>query len=230
MSDERPKPKYGELAPPGWSWQPPAPPANDSDVPTPSGAGPYGEPGPATGTPSAPTTHGGSDGSSRPAAPYSAPPQPYAPPGGHPGAYPGAGQGLPPGAGPGSTAPKPVNTVDVAVTGILLFLGVLLSASMLPALFDFNSVLAQAATAQGYTGFEASSASSTAGIIAAVVTIVLQLLAIVIGVRRIQRRRLAFPFVLGLGILTFAVWIAAIVFAFFNDPAFMQQVMSTTAP
>ncbi|UFS59876.1 DUF6264 family protein [Subtercola endophyticus] len=225
MSDERPKPKYGELAPPGWTWQPPAPPANDSDVPATSGVGPYGAPGPAAGSPG---TSG--DSPSGPAAPYSAPPQPYAPPTGHSGAYPGTGQGTGTGTGPGTTAPKPINTVDVAVTGVLLFLGVLLSASMLPALFDFNTVLAQAAAAQGYTGFEASSSSSTAGIIAAVVTIVLQLLAIVIGVRRLQRRKLAFPFVLGLGILTFAVWIAAIVFAFFSDPAFLQQVMSTKAP
>jgi hypothetical protein len=190
MVDERPKPKYGELAPEGWSWTPPAPAANDSDVPAPVAD----------------------------AAPYSAPPQPY------PAPEPYSNQALP----TSMATPKPVNTVDVAVTSLLLFVGVLLSASMLPSLFDFNTVLIQAAAMQGYGSFAPSAAANTAGVVAGVVTILLQVLAIVIGVRRLQRRKLAFPFVLGFGILAFAVWVAAITFAFFNDPTFMQQVMSST--
>jgi hypothetical protein len=201
MSDQRPKPKYGELAPEGWSWTPPAPPVG-SDVPVPSTVtSPQGTPRP----PSTPT-----------APPYSEAPTPY------PGPPPSHRSNDMPG------ARKPLNTVDVAITSLLLFIGVLLSASMLPALFDFNTVLIQAAAVQGYGSFAPSAAANTAGAIAGVVTIILQVLAIVVGVRRLQRRKLAFPLVLVFGIVTFAVWVAAITYAFFNDPAFIQQVMSTT--
>ena len=38
MTDERPKPKYGELAPEGWVWQPPQQATPDADVPSASPA------------------------------------------------------------------------------------------------------------------------------------------------------------------------------------------------
>jgi hypothetical protein len=50
VTDERPKPKYGELAPEGWVWQPPKP--AEPDTPN-DGAGPTGA-NPASGAPSAP--------------------------------------------------------------------------------------------------------------------------------------------------------------------------------
>ncbi|GGF27192.1 DUF6264 family protein [Subtercola lobariae] len=204
MSDDRPKPKYGELAPEGWTWTPPAPPA-ESDVPVPSGS----QQDPGAEAPRDDT---------RSAAPYSAPLTPYPRT---------TGSSISANSGD-NPARKPVNTIDVVATGLLLLVGVLLSASTIPALFNLNPVLTQAAAMQGYGSFAPSEAAHTAGTIAGVVTIILQLLAIVVGVRRLQRRKLAFVWVLLFGIVTFAVWIAAITYAFFNDPAFVQQIMSTT--
>ncbi|QWT23731.1 hypothetical protein KPL76_13740 [Subtercola sp. PAMC28395] len=110
------------------------------------------------------------------------------------------------------------------MTSLLLFFGLLFSASMIPALFDFNTVLIQAATAQGYTAFASSAAANTMGIVAGVVTIILQLVSIVISVRRLSQRKLAFPVPLVIGVVTFALWVGAITFAFFNDPSFVQQI------
>ncbi|MEF2978256.1 DUF6264 family protein [Subtercola sp. YIM 133946] len=209
MVDERPKPKYGELAPEGWTWQPPAPPANDSDVPAPAA----GQAAPGDGS-------GSGTGTGTPPPPYSAPPQPYAPPGQY---------GAPHGGGvnPGTGATKPLNIADVAITAFLLFVGVLLSASMVPTLFDFNRILNQAAAAQGYGTITPSAGADTAGAVVGVVSIILQLVAIVWSVRRLQRRKLASPIVIVIGIVTFALWVGVIAFAFFSDPAFLQQVMST---
>ncbi|TIH37149.1 DUF6264 family protein [Subtercola vilae] len=219
MPDERPRPKYGELAPEGWQWTPPAPPAG-SDVPVPSGES-TGRPADAEPRSADPRATGTStDGRyGGPAAPYSGAPRPYSP-------APHGRDGL-----TGTAAgQRPVRVGDVAFTALILFLGVLFSASMLPALFDFNTVLAQAAALQGYGTYTASAAASTAGVIAGVVTIMLQLGSIVVCVRRIAVRRLAFPFALIFGVATFLAWVVAISFAFFNDPSFAQQLMTRPTP
>ncbi|WP_253202057.1 DUF6264 family protein [Subtercola sp. PAMC28395] len=194
MVDDRPRPKYGELAPEGWSWQPPAPPqgADSGQGRTPSNGGAdsqYGQPAPSAPSPAPP-------GSRDPSGETSAP----------------------------AGAPRPIRAVDLSVTSLLLFFGLLFSASMIPALFDFNTVLIQAATAQGYTAFASSAAANTMGIVAGVVTIILQLVSIVISVRRLSQRKLAFPVPLVIGVVTFALWVGAITFAFFNDPSFVQQI------
>ncbi|CAN5280550.1 hypothetical protein BH09ACT6_BH09ACT6_21050 [soil metagenome] len=202
MVDDRPKPKYGELAPEGWTWKPPAP--QDSDVPVAAGA-------PGSGNPS-----GDARGTTPPPPPGQVPPR----------------FGVASNARPDEPrsdrnpvgGPQPIRAVDLSVTSLLLFLGVLCSASMLPALFDFSTVLAQAAAAQGYGSFAPSAAANTMGVVAGIVTIVLQLLSIVVSVRRISRRKLAFPVPLAIGVVTFVVWVAAITFAFFNDPSFVQQI------
>ncbi|RFA20021.1 DUF6264 family protein [Subtercola boreus] len=204
MVDNRPKPKYGELAPEGWEWKPPAPPAG-SDVPVPAAAGgdgqaPVGQPG--AGVP----PHG-------PTAPYSA------------AARSGYGAGA---QGAGSSPTFKLG--DAIATGALLFIGVLVSASMIPALFDFTTVLAQAAALQGYSDFSASSTTQSVGIGVGVATIILNLLSIVLSVRRVQRRRVAFFIPLIFGAVTFALWIGAITFAFCNDPGFVQSLTSTVAP
>ncbi|MFC6172654.1 DUF6264 family protein [Subtercola frigoramans] len=194
MVDERPKPKYGELAPEGWSWQPPAPPPGSD-----SSQGPT-------------SSDGGADSRHAQPGPHAPPPVP-------------SGSRDPYGATSAPAgAPRPIRAVDLSVTSLLLFFGLLFSASMIPALFDFNTVLIQAATAQGYTAFAPSAAANTMGIVAGVVTIVLQLVSIVVSVRRLSRRKLAFPVPILVGVVTFALWVGAITFAFFNDPSFVQQI------
>jgi hypothetical protein len=44
VTDERPKPKYGELAPEGWVWKPPADPAHDETPDAPAQPGASGAP------------------------------------------------------------------------------------------------------------------------------------------------------------------------------------------
>ncbi|RFA14077.1 hypothetical protein B7R22_10695 [Subtercola boreus] len=206
MVDDRPKPKYGELAPEGWEWKPPAPPAS-ADVPVPAAGS------------AAPSPYGGSS------LPPAGQPRPYSPLNGQDAApkYGAAASG----------SPRRLNTADVVATGVLLFFGILLSASMVPALFDFNTVLGQAAAMQGYGSFTASSAAQTVGTAAGVVTVILNLASIILSVRRVQRRRIAFFIPLIFGAVTFAVWIGAITFAFFSDPSFLNQITAvtgTTAP
>lgn len=58
MTDERPKPKYGELAPEGWVWKPPQPAAPDADDTASPASAPVGSsarPSPASSTPAAPS-------------------------------------------------------------------------------------------------------------------------------------------------------------------------------
>ncbi|RFA09755.1 hypothetical protein B7R54_11455 [Subtercola boreus] len=210
MVDDRPKPKYGELAPEGWEWKPPAPPAG-ADVPVPAAGGT--QPG------SAPSPYGGQ------AVPPTGQPRPYSPLNGQ--------DSAPKYGATAAGAPRRLNTADVVATGVLLFFGILLSASMVPALFDFNTVLGQAAAMQGYGSFAASSAAQTVGTVAGVLTVILNLGSIILSVRRVQRRRIAFFIPLVFGAVTFVVWIGAITFAFFSDPSFLQEITAvtgTTAP
>ncbi|PPF82992.1 hypothetical protein C5B96_08630 [Subtercola sp. Z020] len=200
-SDDRPKPQYGELAPEGWEWKPPAPPEG-SDVPVPDQAA---RPVPGYGG-DAPGSGAGRDG--RGEAPY-----------------PGA-----PGGNGALGRPSAPHRGDIIATSLLLFLSILFSASMVPALFDFTTVLRQAAAMQGYEGFSASPSTQTAGFVAGVATIILNLASIVISVRRVQRQKLAFFVPIVFGVVTFAVWIGVISFAFFNDPGFLQSVTSTPRP
>ena len=201
MVDNRPKPKYGELAPEGWVWKPPAPPQS-ADVPVPSAA---------PDAPTAPPPYQGAPGWSAP--PTSQPPAPY---------------GAPGGASPHPVPPQPLRLGDSVATGLLLFVGILVSASMIPALFDFNAVLAQAAAMQGYGAYSPSEASRNVGVVAGVATIILNLGSIVLSVRRIQRHRIAFFVPLAFGAVTFIVWTVAITFAYFNDPTFLQNLTTPT--
>lgn len=206
MVDNRPKPKYGELAPEGWVWKPPVPPES-ADVPVPA-ATPGGSEGSRTtgGGPAVPPPYSGPARWSTP--PSSQAPAPY--------------RGTP------APGPQGIRAGDAVATGLLLFLGILLSASMIPALFDFNSVLAQAAAMQGYDSFSPAAATQNVGVVAGVATVILNLASIVLSVRRVQRHRIAFYMPLIFGAVTFIVWTSAITFAYFSDPSFLQNLTTPT--
>jgi hypothetical protein len=63
--DERPRPQYGEYAPEGWSWQPPA----EADAPGGTPPAPAPEPAPAPALKSAPPADGDAEASTRRTAP-----------------------------------------------------------------------------------------------------------------------------------------------------------------
>ncbi len=198
MTDERPKPKYGELAPEGWVWQPPqeAQPAEVPDAgtsPSPSVGGPGATaPGPAAGTWPAPST----------------------PPVAGPAPQPGARAGTAAGSG----------TVDRIVTIALLGFGLLSTVNSVVSLLTLRDLMQQFMDMQGIDGVYSAPAAGAIGATVAVILIVVYALTAIVSVRRLRAHKLAFFVPIIGAVLSLIALFIGIAMAVAGDPAIMDSL------
>ena len=197
MTDERPKPKYGELAPDGWVWQPPqeARPDPTLDAGDPSSA-PAAVPGA-----SAPGT-----------APWPAPSTPPAP-----GAAPQPGAPAPAARGGGGTA-------DRVATIALLGFGLLSTVNSVVSLLGIRDLMQQFMDLQGIAGTYTAPNAGTIGATSAVILIVVFALTAVVSVQRLRAHRLAFFVPIIGAVLGFVTLFIALAMALVGDPAIMDAL------
>ncbi|WP_066040430.1 DUF6264 family protein [Herbiconiux solani] len=202
MSDERPKPKYGELAPEGWSWTPPKDPAAEEAE---AGAG-AGMPG--TGT-TASGKGASATGASTPAkAPRQAaarqptPPPPY---------------------NPAAAAMPDRKRGDMIATFLLLAAGVISTTNTVVSMLQLPAVMQQVMDIYKIDGaYAGTSTAQTAGSVGAALLVLIFALTVYISVRRLRVNKLTFFVPLIGAVLSFAVSTACIAIAFFADPALVQ--------
>jgi hypothetical protein len=199
MTDERPKPKYGELAPEGWSWTPPKDPAAEEPE---AGAG-------ATGSgPSAPAAPGSA--ASGPASRQAAARQPTPPP---------------PPYNPAAAAMPDRKRGDMIATFLLLAAGVISTTNTVVSMLQLPAVMQQVMDIYKLDGaYAGTSTAQTAGSVGAALLVLIFALTVYISVRRLRVNKLTFFVPLIGAVLSFAVSTACIAIAFFADPALVQGV------
>jgi hypothetical protein len=210
VTDERPKPKYGELAPEGWVWQPPkeatpdpvpegeAPPA-PAPVARPSGRPPIDPRWPAPDARAARSSTGAPSGD------------------------------LAPGAEPSDVpAPKRGLAVDVNITIVLLVLGTLSVGSSVATLLDLNGYMTTAGAAFGLGGYPANEVTRITGVTGAVLHVLLIAGTVWLSIRRIKRQMLAFWVPLTAAVVSFLITCICVAIAFSQAPELLDSL--TTLP
>ncbi|MBF4574023.1 hypothetical protein ITJ64_16035 [Herbiconiux sp. VKM Ac-1786] len=210
MTDERPKPKYGELAPEGWVWQPPkeatpdpvpeneAPPA-PAPVARPSGRPPVDPRWPAPDARAARSSTGAPSGDPATGAEPSDVP-----------------------------APKRGLTVDVNITIVLLVLGTLSVGSSVATLLDLNGYMTTAGATFGLGGYPANEVTRITGVTGAVLHVLLIAGTVWLSIRRIKRQKLAFWVPLTAAIVSFLITCVCVAIAFSQAPELLDSL--TTLP
>ncbi|MFB2556563.1 DUF6264 family protein [Herbiconiux liangxiaofengii] len=206
MTDDRPKPKYGELAPEGWVWQPPK----------------EAEPDP--GVEAAP------DASSKrsavsPAAP-SAPAGPASP-------STDARSGGPANADPaGIPAPAPARkrAVDVNITIVLLVLGVLSVGSSVATLLDLNGYMTTAGATFGLGAYPANEVTRITGVTGAVLHVLLLAATVWWSIRRIRSQKLAFFVPIIGAVVSFLLTCVCVAIAFSQAPELLDALSTFPTP
>jgi hypothetical protein len=219
VTDERPKPKYGELAPPGWVWKPPTDP--DADAPdagdTESGVGARGTTssgsGAASTTPPAP---GDADDRARaswpaPTTPPQAPrdtrvPDARAQPGEQP------------------AAPRTLLGGDIAITVILLSIGFLITASWVPFLLDLAGSIQLYLSQQDLGTYTADDVARSVGTVGAVLQVLLLATATTLAVFRIRAGKRAFFIPLAAGVVGIIITFTCTAIALASDEALMSSL------
>ena len=218
MSDERPKPKYGELAPEGWVWQPPKPPTDDADA-TAEGQAPGASP------------HAGPSGRFGEASAPGQAPRPVGRPA--PTRQPASGALTPkPGPTPATLpdgSPKPVNVGDLVATVILLVIGFIATANSVSGLLSLSTIIQQVLDMQGVdVAYTATAAAGVLGSIGSVGLVLLYGAAVWLSVRAIRLRRLAFFIPLAIAVLSFMLLFFVLILAFFADGAVVHAMFDAT--
>ncbi|MCS5715282.1 DUF6264 family protein [Herbiconiux sp. CPCC 205716] len=204
MTDERPKPKYGELAPEGWVWQPPKE-ATPDPVPE---AAPVPAP------------------VARPSGGPSVDPRWPAPDARSARSTTGAPEGDPaPGTEP---APKRGLAVDVNITIVLLVLGTLSVGSSVATLLDLNSYMTTAGATFGLGGYPANEVTRITGVTGAVLHVLLIAGTVWLSIRRIKRQKLAFWVPLTAAVVSFVITCVCVGIAFSQAPELLDSL--TTPP
>lgn len=218
MADERPKPKYGELAPEGWSWTPPSDAHPDSPATADAGAGaPEGVPG----------SGSGSDSTGKPAGTprWPAPTTPPVQPGADAGRA-DAGTGAPEPGVPGApTVPK---RGDRIATMILLVIGAFWSINSAFGMFSLPEALQQAMDILGIEGtYTARDTANSAGVTGGVLTLLTYALTVVYSLRRVRANKLAFFVPLIGAFIAFVISFTVYIIAMTADPALMDGILRT---
>lgn len=202
MTDERPKPKYGELAPEGWVWQPPkeatpdpAPEASPAPVARPSDArlDPRGQ---------TPDARAAASGPSDPQAPGSAP------------------------------APARTRNlaIDVNITIVLLVLGVLSVGSSVATLLDLNGYMTTAGAAFGLDAYPANEVTRIAGVTGAVLHVLLLAGVVWWSIRRIRAQKMAFWVPLTGAVVSFVLTCICVGIAFAQAPELLDALTTFPTP
>ncbi|GLK18169.1 DUF6264 family protein [Herbiconiux flava] len=208
MTDERPKPKYGELAPEGWVWQPPkeatpdpVPEAETSPAPAPvarpSGRPPVDPRWPAPDARAARSSTGAPEGDPAPGA-----------------------EPVP--------APRRGLAVDVNITIVLLVLGTLSVGSSVATLLDLNGYMTTAGAAFGLGGYPANEVTRVTGVTGAVLHVLLIAGTVWLSIRRIKRQKLAFWVPLTAAVVSFLITCICVAIAFSQAPELLDSL--TTLP
>jgi len=210
-------PKYGELAPEGWSWspenaaEPPAPAAGDrlSGVPHNLGVGsaPQQPQQPQSAPASAPRDP------YRAEQPPAAPQQWQAAPGGAPGQPGQPGQ-------PGVPRPR---TGDRVATIILLVVGALGALYFAAAMQQLPSSLALMARIIGLDSFVVPAAAATIGTVGAILVLVIYAVNLILALQRLRHKKLAFWIPLVAAAVAFVVVITCTIVAIDQAPELLQQ-------
>ncbi|QJU53967.1 DUF6264 family protein [Herbiconiux sp. KACC 21604] len=200
MSDERPKPKYGELAPEGWVWQPPQerqPESAPTAPPAPSPTGPA----------SAGPTSLAQQPSRQPASQHWAAPTPGT-------EVPGA-------------APAP-RRGDRIATMVLLVIGAFWSVNTAFGMFSLPAALQQAMDILGISGtYTAYDTANSAGVTGGVLTLLTFALTVLYSLRRLRANKLAFFIPIIGAVVAFVISIVVYTIAMTADPALMDGLLRT---
>lgn len=210
MTDERPKPKYGELAPEGWVWQPPK--QEEPETPD-DGSGPTGS-NPASSAAQAPVHAPARSSGAISRRRTDAPATPATP--------------APGGAVDGTPGARPARGGDVTVTVLLLVVGLLITASWVPFLLDLSGGIQLYLTQQDLGTYTAGDIARPVGITGAVLQVVLLAVATTLSVFRIRARRRAFFIPLIAGALGFVVTFTCTIIALASDEALMSSLTTMT--
>lgn len=224
--ESRPQPRYGELAPEGWTWTPPeaagaqASDAPQGETPSPQFPAAQGAPQPQGQMPGVPHNLGvGSPG----AAPPAAPPVQQAP--GQQGQQSYRADPPPHYQQPAWQTPPPVDTKrgDRIATIILLAVGALGALYLASSLYLMTSSFHLFANLFGIDDLTVPSAVNTISTVGALVMLVLYALTLIFSLQRMRARKLAFWIPLVGGALSIVVLIGFSMAAISNVPELMQQ-------
>lgn len=216
----RPAPAYGELAPEGWEWKPPADPATGGAA-APANEAPSQGSGPIAGVP-----HNLGAGGSAPAPGTGTGPAPasQAPRGdGAPSPYRAAEPQASPVPQPG--APKP-RVADRVITILLLVIGAFGALNSAASFFSLESQLRLTANMIGIDSPSIAPWVGTFGTVSAFAMLLLFAVTLIFSIQRMRARKLAFwvPLAAGAVAVVFALIIPMI--AMGGAPEIMQQIES----
>lgn len=211
-ADERPRPRYGEYAPPGWTWQPPVDPREAAADAHPADAAPASASAPAVaGRSAAASPQGGSAGVA--AVPASA--------GGDPDA---------------AAAARPVRVGDLVVTVLLLVVGLFGAAYNALLLAGAPSLIsdtvAQSAEILGRTAptepFVAGQQVPTIIAVSAIGQLLLWAAALAWSIIRLRARRIAFWVPLLCGVLAALLFYVGFAQIMLSDPTYAEFFTSVS--
>lgn len=222
----RPAPAYGELAPEGWEWKPPADSA--SDTPASSAAAATGSPSPGS-SPIAGVPHNlGAGGSA--AAPNSTPasapaaeqrgagdPAPYR------AAEPQTAPAPAPAPAPQPGAPKP-RLADRVVTIILLVIGAFGALNSAASFFSLESQLRLTANMIGIESPEVAPWVGTLGLVSGLAMLLLYAVTLIFSIQRMRARKIAFWVPLAAGAAAVIIALIIPMIAMGGAPEIMQQI------
>lgn len=220
--DSRQKPQYGELAPEGWEWKPPAEEGRDS-----------GSSGRITGVP-----HNlGVTGTAAPAQPSAPAQQPPAPPQqrapGDPPPY-RADDPAP------SSKPRPQalaapgqpknRSADRVITIVLLVIGALGALYTATSLYQMPSTFSMMATALDVDGFTMPSSLQTISTVGALLVFTVYALNVIYSIQRLRRRRITFWVPLTAGVVAGIIMLVFTMIGMTQSPELMQALSQPDAP
>ncbi|QBE48333.1 DUF6264 family protein [Leucobacter triazinivorans] len=221
----RPAPAYGELAPEGWEWKPPADPASDAPAGV-SAAAATGSPSPGS-SPIAGVPHNlGAGGSA--AAPNSTPASVPA------AAQRGAGEPAPyraaepqpapaPAPAPQPGAPKP-RLADRVITIILLVIGAFGALNSAASFFSLESQLRLTANMIGIESPEVAPWVGTLGLVSGLAMLLLYAVTLIFSIQRMRARKIAFWVPLAAGAAAVIIALIIPMIAMGGAPEIMQQI------
>ncbi|MFT4232306.1 MAG: DUF6264 family protein [Leucobacter sp.] len=226
----RPAPAYGEYAPEGWDWKPPADTAAQGQGALPangSGSSPITGVPHNLGAPGTPAAPGAAASGGVP--PYAPPPQQGAPsqrPGAGPAPYRAAEpQAAPMPRGGATYGPKP-RTGDRVVTILLLVIGAFGALNSAASFFSLDARLRLTAEMVGIESIDVAPWVGTLGLIGGLVILALYAVTVIFSIQRMRARKVAFWVPLTAGAIAVLLVLVIPMFAMAGAPEIMQQLES----